>query len=344
MNSQSIARVEIAVAGLRIPSKVSPETILDLAVLYARNTQLEQNEKPTALADNLWSRVFSQSITGALKSDALTPVAIIGWIGAISQPLPLVVTLGDSAYDAKALILTIVDADGQELESLAAPVDGFRCDLYQIHRENRRVVFSGLVVPIKGKKEPESRFFVWNVIPHWNAEDLLGLDINADVSKLNATYVKVIRENHGLFKHIKRQLVLGLSISGLRNLKELDKCIDVIIYQAFSDGMNATPRYSNRIHTLVIGPPGQGKSFLSEIAAILNPVSRQVTTLGAKVTAAGLVANVSTRAGRKISQPGLLPLASGGVLTFQDFHQLERGSAGSLSCPYRSNGDRRCYG
>ena len=78
--------------------------------------------------------------------------------------------------------------------------------------------------------------------------------------------------------------------------------------------MNPSPKYSNRIHTLVMSTSGQGKKFLHETASVLNPSYAQASSVDGKVNVAGLIGS---------DTPGLLPLNSGGVVSFQDIHQLK---------------------
>jgi len=78
-----------------------------------------------------------------------------------------------------------------------------------------------------------------------------------------------------------------------------------------------------KLHSLVIGAPGSGKKIPTNIARILNPVSQEVSAADGKVTLAGMIGNVITRDNKRISNPGYLSLASGGVLCIQDFTKLK---------------------
>jgi hypothetical protein len=325
------SREEIAKAGLDVSTKQNTESIPKPATLWAIDTFLRPDGDFGKKGKAFWDGIFAQSITKVLKRSAFTPVKIVGWIGAITQPMTITVPQGDDTVNVKGLRITITDSEGENLESLTAPVEGYQSDLYDVKRENQRIVFCGAVVPVRRGEKSENRFLLWDIIPSWNAEDLIGVDPAIDTDPIDRICEEEGNTKHGIFEYIKRILISKLSITGLNGLLELEKCIDVIIYQAFSDGMNSSPRYSNRIHTLVIGPPGQGKGFLTEIGKILNPVSAQASTVGQKLSAAGLVGTVTRRNQRTVSQPGLLPLTSGGVLAFQDFHQLRKEKAAVLS-------------
>jgi hypothetical protein len=275
-----------------------------------------------------WHEVFSSSIQKALRQEYYTPVKVIGWIGSITDPIPITPrnAIQESQLNLRGLEIKIVDSDRSELKTLIAPVAGFDIDLYELKKQNHRIIFCGAIVPVDTKRGPETRLFLWKVFPSYTAEDLIGVDEEDDPATLRRSYEKAGNRPYGVFNYIRRELIDRSGIKGVNEFPELGKCIDVMIYQAFSDGMNDAPRYSNKIHTLVIGPPGIGKKFLVDIARALNPVFNQATSVGGKISVAGLVGTaVGTRStgNTRISQPGYLPLSSGGVLALSDFHQLK---------------------
>jgi hypothetical protein len=128
-------------------------------------------------------------------------------------------------------------------------------------------------------------------------------------------------KKNGIVLYIKQELVKNLGIKGLKSAKELDKCIDFMILQSFSEGMDE--KNSMKLHSLVIGAPNVGKKLLTLIARILNPVSEEVSCVDGKITPAGMIGDVKWRNSRRISNPGYLPRASGGVLCIQDFHVIK---------------------
>jgi len=132
----------------------------------------------------------------------------------------------------------------------------------------------------------------------------------------------LIKSGKTSLEYIKKTLVENLSIEGLDKAKDLDKCIDFMILQSLSAGISDIN--SNKLHSLVIGPPGVGKKLLTIIAKILNPVFEEVSSTGSKITAAGLIGNVQRTNSEVRSNPGLIPRASSGVICIQDFHSIKR--------------------
>ncbi len=276
-----------------------------------------------------WENVTSCSIQKALLQEYYTPKKIIGWIGNITPPLPITPRneIQAEQLNLRGAEITIVDADHRELKTLIAPVTGYNCDLYELKRQNRRVLFCGAVVLVNTKRRQEPRFFLWEVIPSYTAIDLIGVDDEDDIAEVEQILRREGKKPYGILAYIRRELIRGSGIKGVDDFPELGVCIDAVILQSFSDGINPIPHYSNKIHTLVIGPPGVGKNFLVEVARVLNPVFAKASAVTGKLSVAGLVGSaVGVRAasgGTRISQPGYLPLSSGGVLALSDFHQLK---------------------
>ena len=149
-----------------------------------------------------------------------------------------------------------------------------------------------------------------------------------EIKDLNIKYLQA--EKTGLRKYIKDQLIKNLGIKGLNNATELDKALDFIILQSFSRGLSTDGRYSNKLHSLVIGSPAVGKKLLTKSALILNSVSEELSSSTRKITPAGLVGNVIPTGNGPISKPGYLPKASGGVVCIQDFHEITKKSDNSI--------------
>jgi hypothetical protein len=136
---------------------------------------------------------------------------------------------------------------------------------------------------------------------------------------------KKVRHYHnqdGLRNYIKDTVVKNIGIKGLDDAIDLNKAIDFMIIQSFSNGMSFSNRYSNKLHSLVIGPPASGKKLLTMIAKSINPIFEEITSTPRKVTPAGLIGRVITKNNMVYSKPGILPNNSGGLVAIQDFHEI----------------------
>jgi hypothetical protein len=318
---QISAKCQIAILGIGSTDRIHPERFADEGAL------LEADGILSGVRD--WGSVNSSLIQTALLKPYYTPLKVIGWIGSISDPLPITPhnQIQAEQLNLRGVEITIVDADHRALKTLIAPVDGFGTDLYELQRQNRRVVFCGAVVLVNTPRRQEPRFFLWEVIPTYTALDLIGVDDEDALADVEQILRREGKKPYGILAHIRRELIRGSGIRGIDDFPELSLCVDAMILQAFSDGINPTPHYSNKIHTLVIGPPGIGKKFLIEIAKVLNPVFSQASAVTGKLSVAGLVGTAvgahAASAGTRISHPGYLPMSSGGVLALSDFHQLK---------------------
>lgn len=331
LERQPSAKCQIAMLGIGTTNRNQPETLADVDMLEAADELLEGMDRPDA--KDGWNTVFSNTIREALLEEYYSPVKILGWIGDITDPIPIKPRNKVQARELnlRGFQLRIVDSDRRELKTLMVPVQAFGSSLYDLKRQNQRIVFCGAVVHVNLRRGQEPRFFLWNVIPSYTAEDLIGVDKGYDAAPLRKTFEEEVSKPNGIFTFIRKELIEKLGVAGVKDFPELGKCIDVMIYQSFSDGMNSAPRYSNKLHTLVIGPPGIGKKFLIDLAKMINPVFNLATSVSGKINVAGLVAAVVGTGAKRISQPGYLPLSSGGVLALSDFHQLKGNRAAVLA-------------
>ena len=90
-----------------------------------------------------------------------------------------------------------------------------------------------------------------------------------------------------------------------------------MILQSLSQGKDT---YSYKLHSIVIGPPGVGKSYLTKAAKILNPFCEEISGSSRKLTPAGLI-GWKDKNDHYIK--GLLPRNSGGCVFIQDFQTLK---------------------
>ncbi|MDZ7762976.1 MAG: hypothetical protein U5K00_00920 [Melioribacteraceae bacterium] len=100
-------------------------------------------------------------------------------------------------------------------------------------------------------------------------------------------------------------------------------CLDYSVIQAVSHGLSSNGIYSNKLHSLRIGPPASGKKLISRAVSYLNR-GKKVSSTNSKITPAGLIGRVGRRNGNVISEPGIIPISNGGAVCFEDFHEAMR--------------------
>lgn len=108
---------------------------------------------------------------------------------------------------------------------------------------------------------------------------------------------------------ITGQLIRRLEILSSDHLPILTETIRFQVLAAATEGARA--------HTLVIGPPGLGKSLIHKAAGLVQPIMKHA--MPTKATEAGLVGDGHSN--RKNRRPGLIPLAHTGAFSVEDFNQ-----------------------
>lgn len=101
-----------------------------------------------------------------------------------------------------------------------------------------------------------------------------------------------------------------LEIQEEDHLSILSEAIRFEVLNASTDG--------KRGHSLLLGPPGVGKSTVAKVGQMFQPVFRWA--LPTKITEAGLIGSGSTSA--RCRKPGLIPLAHTGMLSIEDANQM----------------------
>jgi hypothetical protein len=127
-----------------------------------------------------------------------------------------------------------------------------------------------------------------------------------------------VKQERGVSKYIKEQLVKILDIKNMEGIPELSKALDFTITQSFAGDYGKIGNTPPKLHSLIIGPPAIGKKLLIGAARILNPVFRE--SQSAKQTLSGLSASTQYKNGSMVSVKGVLPQANMGVAVIQDFH------------------------
>ena len=157
--------------------------------------------------------------------------------------------------------------------------------------------------------------FLADVRPSTSAFDLLG----ATATERAATeeLLAGLREDRqSPLDYLSYVVTNGLGVVALDEAEHIGTGVEFAVLQAMSDGYVGNA--PGRLHGMVIGPPGQGKKLIGMAARALNPTCQEGSA--SKVSPAGLVGTSFKTATGWTSTPGLLPLASHGVLVVQDAH------------------------
>jgi hypothetical protein len=266
-----------------------------------------------------WESIFTQPLSNLKNEENVgKPVKLLARVSSITDQYPL--QIGEQRYTVLDVILK--DKTDVEIECLRIKYSDNGEKISRIFGRSKLAIFKGAIVSIIEDDYSKYKFLVYEIDEIVRAEDLIYVRDEAHPNlEKNHQFQHMVFEGK-VFNFIKETLVTELGIKGLESATQLDKTIDFMIYQAFSFGKNQNA--SMKLHSLVIGAPGSGKKLLSSIAGKINPVAEEVSAADGKVTLAGMIGNVSIKTNKKISQPGYLSLASGGVLCIQDFHEIKQ--------------------
>jgi ribosome-associated translation inhibitor RaiA len=262
-----------------------------------------------------WSTVFSQSIFDIKNEDNVgKPVKLVATISSLSDSQAIDM---DPVTRVTIFSMKLMDRHNGEIHCLPIPYDKFKSTIKDFQQKHCFLVFCGTVV----SNQSSYVFYLKEIETRISAEDLI--QVKPDPKKVAAKiFKKHAQSQDGITKYIKKTLIKELGIKGLNSAKELDKSIDFMILQSFSEGLDRSN--SMKLHSLVIGAPNVGKKLLTLIARILNPVSDEVASVDGKITPAGLIGTAHIKGSNFISKPGYLPRISSGVLCIQDFHNIKR--------------------
>jgi hypothetical protein len=115
-----------------------------------------------------------------------------------------------------------------------------------------------------------------------------------------------------VFEFASEKVIRLLNVQCLDHLPVLSEAIRFQVLAAATEGQ--------RGHTLVIGPPGVGKSLIHKCAKLVQPVFKHA--MPTKVTEAGLIGDGYSNA--KQRRPGLLPQSHTGAFSVEDFNQANQ--------------------
>ncbi|MCB2211361.1 hypothetical protein KQI52_04555 [bacterium] len=276
-----------------------------------------------------WEDTFAQTIGELTRSSNLKkPARLLAWVEQISSP-QLTSAFGMS-IGFREIVLR--DQWGDTIKAMPMSNDRFMDVVGRVMDPSfpvQMVVLEGAVFPVEpspadGRRkvpDPFFAFYITGIKDHPTAEDLIHIRPDPGETIANIFKEHALQQN-GIVKYIKNQLVENLHIQGLDQLEGLNKALDFIIYQSFSDGFDKNG--SMKLNSLVIGPPGAGKKLLTTAALILNPTGEEVASADGKLTLAGLIGNKKSTTAGQMVHPGYIPRASHGVLCIQDFHEIKR--------------------
>ena len=276
-----------------------------------------------------WEDTFAQTIGELARSSNLKkPARLLAWIHQVSPPKLLSVQNLSLAF--RDIVLR--DQRGDTIKAMPMSNDRFEDVLGKVMDPSfpvQTIVLEGAVFPVHPSPadgrpkvpDPFVAFYIAGIKEQPTAEDLIHVKHDPDETTARI-FAEHAAQPNGIVNYLKAQLVENLHIQGLDQLEGLDKALDFIIYQSFSDGFDKNG--SMKLNSLVIGPPGAGKKLLTTAALILNPTGEEVASADGKLTLAGLIGNKKPGAAGQTIQPGYIPRASHGVLCIQDFHEIKR--------------------
>ncbi len=301
-----------------------------------------EGSKATALhIRDRWDSLEAKSLSELLKADRyFTPVRFIGRVTRVNPITSFELNNGTTSIVG----IEITDGKGTAIETLDIQANCVGVDINGLHRSRTRCTFLGAIVPLYPKKKtktnrPKPRFYLHDISLNVNQLDLVpwspeeeadtGFGIVIDGKRFGVPKdhpIMVLNahpEPFGVINYIKEEAAQQLGIQALHEAHELERALEFVILQALSQGWSER---IDKLHGLVIGPPNVGKSYLTKAALVLNAVGQEISSSGRKVTVAGLVGTVKAGSRKNVSEPGILPSNSGGVVCIQEFHDV-RGQA-----------------
>ncbi len=297
---------------------------IDLAVALSSIPDQEARKVLVGTVQNLqdqdWSRVHTMGIREAMNEKYVgKPIKIHAAVSYLSDPTPA--ELRRQSGRITIINFGLIDSSDNDIRCAAITYHKFGDKLQKCLVRRAFYIFQGIILSVIDRTQTgPSRYYMFYLEDI--DEDLTAIDLIKSPPKQIARAYELIAKYGstpgGVFGYIKKMLIKNLNIKGLNNAAHLNKCIDFMIYQSLSEGIY--DKKSMKLHSLVIGAPGEGKKLLTIIASILNPVFEEVPPV--KLTNAGLIGRAVVSGRITSSIPGYLPRASGGTLGIQDLHEL----------------------
>jgi hypothetical protein len=298
-------------------STLSDEIALKTIVDFSKDN-IDHNYKLVNVKD-----IFNEKHVGL-------PLKFIGYIYNLSEGYPQTKQLRNSKQRFTVHDLTLQDQNGSLINVFPIIYDFHKDEIEIIKKRVAKFTFYGTVVSIEQMGKVGYEFLVSKIDKELPASELLDLN-EKKKEKYNSILEKVESGELDLKKYIKNQLVKNIGIKGINKAEELSVSLDFAILQSFSNGKSIDGRYSNKLHSLIIGPPAVGKKLITQSALALNTHNFEIPPTAAKVTPAGLIGNVIRKSGAITTKPGILSIASNGVVCIQDFHELAKKKSSNFS-------------
>lgn len=285
-----------------------------------------------------WSDAPTLGVTEAKRRDSLyRPVHILARVTHLDDPGVSTIPVEDTTIREDVIAGRVAGLDKEVLALLPAVGTTLVQKLQKARQEGHLVRLTGMVVSVPTRMSARAAsltngdmqtyaFHVIDVEPSKSCMDLLGA--SAEERDETRELLRTLRaEGRSPFAYLAEQVIQGLNVVGAGQLPQLMAAIHFVILQALSCGRVGNA--SGRLHLLLVGPPGQGKKIAGLAARILNPVCYDASA--SKVSPAGLVGASYQTGNGWASDPGLLPLASDGVLVVQDAHGWSRQQMGRIA-------------
>ena len=179
------------------------------------------------------------------------PVKLIARISSISDPYSLVV------HEESITVINFSLAyKKNSINVLAVPYNLLGDTIHRIQESNLTALFMGTIVPFSKETKNGYSFYLAGVSTEITAYDEL-TDTDYGMDELKRKVEHYSKQNaEGIRGYIKETLNNELGIKGLEHARELNKAIDFMILQSLSRGKSGDDRYSNKLHSLIIGAAG----------------------------------------------------------------------------------------
>lgn len=267
------------------------------------------------------------------------PIRLICYVTEVHDPAVIKVPLDDDgAFEyVETTAAKVTGVDGDELQMLDVVGRSLIEQVQNACRDGGLVECLGFVVVLPTKMSAKrmdselglaGRFFFHLVAIRSSRSAFDLVCATADErARYQVALSDLVAKGTAPFALIRESLIRNLGIVGRDISDHLMRVLDFVILQAVSLG--SVGHAPARLHALVPGPPGHGKKLASLAGRVLNPVCHEASA--SKVTPAGLVGASYRTADGWRSSPGLLPLASSGLLSVQDAHGWSRGRMAQIA-------------
>lgn len=300
---------------LDLETKLQTQSIVDIIALKTIIDFKENLDKHNYELVDL-ENVIIESYVGK-------PIKFIGYVKYMTTGTPETIADGHGNRRFTVYYPTVEDIQGTTIDSFPFIYDYHKEIVEKIMDGSFKLTFYGTIISIDEPNRKSYDFLPIKIENELPASDLLRVDAKKK-EKLNLILEKAKNSEFNLRDYVKNQLIKNIGIKGLDEAKELSTAIDFIILQSFSQGKSRDGRYSNKLHSLVIGPPAVGKKLITQSALALNTHNYEIQPTAAKITPAGLIGNVIRDGNGLRTNPGILSKSSGGVVCIQDYHELTK--------------------